>query len=130
MVYKLSHAERKFLKYVRSTDPLTQLRDCWEWHKDWYTKNGAQIGVFQWIHQGVCCFFFYFIIAATWSGVTGRESKVVTGSKVFVNTASAKVQWDAAAVASQRVDTGLREIGGPGLRKSSSLPAGRKGKGD
>ena len=36
----------------------------------------------------------------------------------------------AAAVASQRVDTGLREIGGPGLRKSSSLPAGRKGKGD
>ncbi len=101
MVYKLSHAERKFLKYVRSTDPLTQLRDCWEWHKDWYTKNGAQIGVFQWIHQGVCCFFFYFIIAATWSGVTGRESKVVTGSKVFVNTASAKVQWDAAAVASQ-----------------------------
>ena len=101
MVYKLSHAERKFLKYVRSTDPLTQLRDCWDWHKVWYTKNGAQIGVFQWIHQGVCCFFFYFIIAATWSGVTGRESKVVTGSKVFVNTASAKVQWDAAAVASQ-----------------------------
>lgn len=36
----------------------------------------------------------------------------------------------AAAVASQRIDTGLREIGGPGLRKSSSLPAGRKGKGD
>ena len=36
----------------------------------------------------------------------------------------------AAAVASQRVDTGLREIGGPGPRKSSSLPAGRKGKGD
>ena len=36
----------------------------------------------------------------------------------------------AAAVASQSVDTGLREIGGPGLRKSSSLPAGRKGKGD
>ena len=89
MVYKLSHAERKFLKYVRSTDPLTQLRDCWEWHKDWYTKNGAQIGVFQRIHQGVCCFFFYIIIAATWSGVTGREIKVVTGSKVFVNTASA-----------------------------------------
>mmetsp|Transcript_8994 Transcript_8994/g.36764 ORF Transcript_8994/g.36764 Transcript_8994/m.36764 type:complete len:283 (+) Transcript_8994:249-1097(+) len=36
----------------------------------------------------------------------------------------------AAAVASQRIDTGLREIGGPGLQKSSSLPAGRKGKGD
>ena len=36
----------------------------------------------------------------------------------------------AAAVASQRIDTGLRESGGPGLRKSSSLPAGRKGKGD
>ena len=38
----------------------------------------------------------------------------------------------AAAVASQRMDAGLRDIGAPGMvtRKASSQPAGRKGKGD
>ena len=75
---------------------------------------------------------------ASGSGSSGSVMGFFDKMKRLANTpamassaASAGVGMKAAAaVASQRVDTGLREIGGPGLRKSSSLPAGRKGKGD
>ena len=75
---------------------------------------------------------------ASGSGSSGSVMGFFDKMKRLANTpamassaASAGVGMKAAAaVASQRIDTGLREIGGPGLRKSSSLPAGRKGKGD
>jgi hypothetical protein len=64
-------------------------------------------------------------------GFFDKMKKLANTPAMASSAASAGVGMKAAAaVASQRIDTGLREIGGPGLRKSSSLPAGRKGKGD
>ena len=64
-------------------------------------------------------------------GFFDKVKKLANTPAMASSAASAGVGMKAAAaVASQRIDTGLREIGGPGLRKSSSLPAGRKGKGD